>query len=138
MQKGSQSDVIVMDFSKAFDKVSHNLLTQKLSRYGIQGLTNKWIRNWLSHRKRTVVLDGQNSYEAAVRSGVPQGSVLGPCLFLYYINDIPDQVKSSVRLFADHTIMYLTVTSQNDANQLQSDLQRLAMWANFMENEIPP
>ena len=128
LQGGNQTDVIVMDFSKAFDKVNHSLLVDKLHRYGIQGRTNKWIKNWLSDRTQTVVLEGARSYTARVRSGVPQGSVLGPCLFLYYINDIPDSVKSKVRLFADDTIMYLAINSNTDASSLQEDLNRLAQW----------
>ena len=128
LQGGDQTDVIVMDFSKAFDKVNHSLLVDKLHRYGIQGRTNKWIKNWLSDRTQTVVLEGARSYTARVRSGVPQGSVLGPCLFLYYIHDISDSVKSKVRLFADDTIMYLAINSNTDASSLQEDLNRLAQW----------
>ena len=75
-----------------------------------------------------MVLEGKRSYTANVLSGVPQGSVLGPCLFLYYINDIPEHVQSKVRLFADDTIMYLTVKSSNDALCLQKDLSTLAEW----------
>ena len=106
LQGGKQTDVIVMDFSKAFDKVNHSLLVDKLNHYGIQGRTNTWIRNWLADRTQTVVLEGVRSYTARVRSGVPQGSVLGPCLFLYYINDIPNNVKSKVRLFADIHLIF--------------------------------
>ena len=128
LQDCKQTDVIVMDFSKAFDKVSHFLLTYKLHLYGIQGNTNRWIKNWLSNRKQTVVLEGKIFYTANVLSGVPQGSVLRPCLFLYYINDIPEHVQSKVRFFADDTIMYLTVKSSNDALCLQKDLNTLAEW----------
>jgi len=138
MQNGSQTDVIVMDFSKAFDKVSHYLLTQKLQRYGIQGNTNRWIQNWLSNRKQTVVLEGERSYTANVLSGVPQGSVLGPCLFLYYINDIPENVRSTVRLFADDTIMYITVGSTDDALRLQEDLNRLSKWEKTWQMAFHP
>ena len=122
---GQQSDVVVMDFSKAFDKVSHHLLVDKLSRYGIQGHTNRWIKNWLSDRTQTVVLEGERSYTARVRSGVPQGSVLGPCLFLYYINDIPENVQSKVRLFADDTIMYLAFKDNRQSSQ-QPDMSLTA------------
>ena len=125
---GNQTDVIVMDFSKAFDKESHYLLVEKLSRYGIQGHTNMWIKNWLSDRTQTVVLEGERSYTASVRSGVPQGSVLGPCLFLYYINDIPENVQSKVRLFADDTIVYLAFKDNHKTTSLQSDLDQLARW----------
>ena len=135
---GNQTDVIVMDFSKAFDKVSHCLLVDKLRRYGIQGHTNRWIRNWLSDRKQTVVLDGERSYTASVRSGVPQGSVLGPCLFLYYINDIPENVQSKVRLFADDTIMYLAFKDKKKTSSLQKDLDKLAEWESKWQMAFHP
>ena len=78
-----QTVVLIMDFSKAFDKAGHLRLLEKLKYYGIGGKRNAWISSFLMCRKQTVLLDGECSYEADVISGVPQGSVLGPCLFLY-------------------------------------------------------
>ena len=117
-----------MDFSKAFDKVSHQRLVTKLHNYGICGKTNKWISSFLSDRQQKVVLEGYCSDSKQVFSGVPQGSVLGPCLFLNYINDLPDSLASHARLFADDTIIYLTITSDSDTVILQSDLDKLALW----------
>ena len=126
LQRGKQTDVLVMDFSKAFDKVDHNLLCLKLSSYGIRGEINSWISNFLSGRKQCVVVEGEQSMFVPVESGVPQGSVLGPCLFLFYINNIPYGLKSTCRLFAYDTIVYLTVKSNSDAEELQDDLNKLA------------
>jgi hypothetical protein len=92
-----------MDISKAFDKVSHSLLTPKLDHYGIKGKTNMWIQNFLAERKQVVVVEGEKSDSINVESGVPQGSVLVPSLFLFYINDMPEGIRSRVRLFADYT-----------------------------------
>ena len=86
-----------MDFSKAFDKVSHSLLIHKLSQYGIQGNVNKWIASFLTDRTQAVLVEGESSSYVSVESGVPQGSVLGPCLFLFYINDMPDELNATVR-----------------------------------------
>ena len=124
MENGKQTDILVMDFSKAFDKVSHSLLLHKLHYYGIQGELNSWIQNFLFNRKQAVVLEGDKSdYRyVAVESGVPQGSVLEPILFLYYINDIPAGLLSTMRLFADDTIAYLAIKSNRDALTLQQDL----------------
>jgi len=128
MQCGQQTDILIMDFSKAFDKVSHTRLILKLHHYGVQGRTNAWIQAFLGGREQQVVLDGEYSYSAEVRSGVPQGSVIGPCLFLYYINDIHENLTSSVRLFADDTLVYLTIRSDSDRKVLQCDLDHLAAW----------
>ena len=99
-------DEIIMDFAKAFVKVPHRRLLYKLDHYGIRGSTHKWISSWLSERSQKVVLDGQASDPVPVLSGVPQGSVLGPVLFLIFINDLPDNIRSSVRLFADDCVLY--------------------------------
>ena len=106
---GNQTDLVLLDFSKAFDKVSHQKLLLKLHRYGIRGPTLKWIQAFLSDRTQTVVIDNEKSATVPVTSGVPQGSVLGPILFLIYINDLPDKTRSKVRLFADDTAIYLAV-----------------------------
>jgi hypothetical protein len=140
MSAGKQTDVLVMDFSKAFDKVSHCLLVHKLDHYGIRGKTNTWIHNCLSERSQAVVVDGEKSSYIDVDSGVPQGSVLGPSLFLFYINDMLRCLKSTVRLFADDTIAYLAVTSEADAVNLhvQSNLNKLGIWEKKWKMEFHP
>ena len=126
LQNNQQTDILVMDFAKAFDKVCHSLLTHKLHHYGIQGNGNRWIKNWLANRKQSVVVEGEQSQFVSVESGVAQGSVIGPCLFLYYISDLPAKLHSSVRLFADDTIAYLAIRSHEDADLLQEDLVTLS------------
>ena len=96
--------------------------------YGIRGSTHKWINSWLSRRTQKVVLDGQASDPVAVLSGVPQGSVLGPILFLIFINNLPDNIRSSVRLFADNCILYRNIHSIQDYFILQEDLTSLGQW----------
>ena len=123
-----QTDIIIMDFAKAFDKVPHRRLVHKLDFYGIRGTTNKWIHSFLSGRTQKVVLDGVASDPADVLSGVPQGSVLGPVLFLLYINDLPDDVNSSVRLFADDCVLYRNISRDTDCQALQDDIAKLAKW----------
>ena len=110
MQMGKQTDLILLDFSKAFDKVAHEKLILKLHQYGIRGDTLNWIKDFSDNRKQTVVINGINSDVVPVSPGYPQGSLLGPILFLAYINDLPEQVKSRVRFFADDTAMYLAIS----------------------------
>ena len=123
-----QTDLIIMDFAKAFDKVPHRRLLHKLDFYGIRGSTHKWINSWLSGRTQKVVLDGQASDPVPVLSGVPQGSVLGPILFLIFINDLPDNIRSSVCLFADYCVLYRNIHSIQDCFILQEDLTSLGQW----------
>ena len=96
-------DVIYLDFQKAFDKVPHNRLLSKVQDHGIRGNIHRWLRNWLSGRKQRVVINGSSSDWRDVISGVPQGSVLGPILFLIYVNDIDDGLNNKVSKFADDT-----------------------------------
>ena len=117
-----------MDFAKAFDKICHSVLRHKLHHYGIRGKINIWIKNWLANRKQTVVVEGKRSTFVRVESGVPQGSVLGPGLFLYYISDLPTKLHSTVCLFADDTIAYLVIECPNDSNLLQEDINTLCEW----------
>lgn len=129
LDSGYQTDVILLDFQKAFDKVSHLKLLYKLSQYGIRGQLNKWVSSFLSNRAQSVVLDGARSEDISVTSGVPQGSVLGPLLFAVFINDLPSVVSSHVRLFADDCIIYRTIKKDGDALALQEDLNQLQSWA---------
>ena len=123
-----QTDLIIMDFARAFDKVPHRRLFQKLNYYGIRGTIHEWISSWLSGRSQQVVLDGQASDPVPVLSGVPQGSVLGPILFLIFINDLTDNIKSSVRLFADDCVLYKNIRSFQECLILQEDLDGLELW----------
>ena len=124
----SQIDMIIMDFANVFDKVPHRRLLYKLDYYGIRGCTHKWITSWLSERSQKVVLDGHASDPVPVLSGVPQGSVLGPVLFFIFINDLPENIRSSVRLFADDCVLYRNIESPMDCQILQDDLNSLAQW----------
>ena len=120
-----QTDVIFLDFSKALDKVSHKKLLIKLQRYGIRGENLSWIEDFLFGRTQKVVMDGEESNACDALSGVPQGSVLGPVLFLLYINDIITDVDSKINLFADGCALYREIKSAEDASALQNDLDRL-------------
>ena len=127
-QRG-QSDVLFLDFSKAFDKVPHRHLIHKLSYYGITGKTNKWIQGFLTGRTQCVAVDGEESDWNPVISGVPQGSVLGPVLFLIFINDITDGITSKIRLFADDSVIYRSITTREDQEALHNDLMKVFEWA---------
>jgi hypothetical protein len=138
LRSGTQTDVIIMDFAKAFDKVSHWRLCMKIQNYGITGPLNRWIEQFLHNRTQKVVCSGESSEWAPVLSGVPQGSVIGPILFLMYINDLPDEIGATVRLFADDTIAYMTMTGENDAASLQHDLDKLAAWEDKWQMKFHP
>jgi hypothetical protein len=127
--KGYQLDVAILDFSKAFDTVPHSKLLHKLHQYGIKGKIHKWLTNFLTARSMRTIVEGEKSNETTVDSGVPQGTVLGPILFLCHINDLPDSVTSSIRLFADDCLLYRTIKTAKDHQKLQADLEQLEIWA---------
>ena len=135
---GSQTDLVLLDFSKAFDKVSHQKLLLKLHQYGIRGLSLKWIQTFLSGRTQTVVLENEKSGTVPVTSGVPQGSVLGPILCLIYSNDLPDKTRAKIRLFADDAAIYMAVFNLQDAQILQQDLDHLHEWELQWDMEFNP
>ena len=128
LDRKEQIDLAILDFSKAFDRVPHQRLLRKIHHYGVRGQTHAWIRDFLSDRKQRVVVDGAFSDFVPVVSGVPQGTVLGPLLFLLFINDLPNNLNCKVRLFADDCIVYNTIKSNQNSIDLQKDLDQLALW----------
>ena len=128
IDNGNTVDVIYLDFCKAFDKVSHRLLLYKLDTYGIRGKALRWISNFLIGAKQRVVINGSSSTSQTVTSGVPQGSVLGPVLFLIYVNDMPEVVRCMVKLFADDTKLYSEIKETADRTALQEDINKIVTW----------
>ena len=129
-------DIIYLDFSKAFDKVPHQRLLQKVKAHGIEEKILNWIRAWLSGRQQRVVINGSKSDWGEVTSGVPQGSVLGPLLFLIYINDLDDGISSDISKFADDTKIGRTIKKGEDVIMLQEDLDTLFEWAEKWQMEF--
>ena len=119
---GTPVDIIYLDFQKAFDKVPHQKLLLKLKAHGIGDSITDWIEQWLTDRRQRVVVDGEVSNWKSVLSGVPQESVLGPILFLIYINDLDDSITSNTKLFKK-------VNTDGDKQHLQNDLDRLVKWS---------
>ena len=118
---------------------NHEILLYKLHYYGIRGNTLRWIKGFLDNRSQSVVVNGSTSSTIPVSSGVPQGSVLGPLLFLIYINDLPESVQSSkVRLFADDTAIYLALSVASHSSVLQQDLNRLQQWETKWDMKFNP
>lgn len=132
------TDIAVLDFSKAFDVVPHKKLIQKLEYYGVRGKVQNWIKSFLSERLQRVVVNGETSKWHNVESGVPQGTVLGPHLFLLFINDINNSVKGTTRLFADDCLLYHKIKSSADELSLQKDLDTLVAWADTWGMKFNP
>ena len=121
--------MIYLDFAKAFDKVDHGILLRKLVDLGIDAGLIRWVKSFLTNRKQKVEVDGKHSREAEVVSGVPQGSVLGPLLFLVHIGDIDENVTSArISSFADDTRIMKQVKSVSDCDDLQRDLSMVYKW----------
>ena len=114
---------------RPFDKVPHQRLLSKLNYYGIQGKTLAWINFWLTERIQRVVVDGEASSFVKVTSGVPQGTVLGPLMFLLFTNDIHENLDSTLRLFADDALLYRSINTMNDTIILQNDIDKLVSWS---------
>ena len=125
LEEGAPVDVLYLDFCKAFDTVPHFRLITKLESYGITGKVLYTIRDFLSDRSIRVAVGGKMSDPQAVKSGVPQGSVLGPLLFVLFINDLPDGLKNEVRLFADDLKL---IGRANDKYTILSDIKLLEEW----------
>ena len=122
-------DVIYLDFQKAFGKVPHKRLLSKVNTHGITGNIYSWLEDWLTERKQRVVINGKASTWRNVLSGIPQGSVLGPVLFIIYVNDMDEGLTCKVSKFADDTKITGRVTSTAEKELLQSDLDRLVNWS---------
>ena len=130
LEEGKNVDVVYLDFAKAFDKVDFTITLQKLANMGVAAEILQWIRSFITGRNQTVYVDGQKSIPVKVLSGVPQGSVVGPLLFIVMLYDIDSTVVSaSVSSFADDTRVLSGVTSQQDTSELQADLDRIYQWA---------
>jgi ribonuclease P/MRP protein subunit RPP40 len=125
VDKGEPVDVIYLDFQKAFDKVPHRRLMKKVYAMDIGGEIYNWIEDWLNDRKQRVCLAGSSLGWAYVSSGVPQGSILGPLLFLIYINDIDNGMASKILKFADDTKLFRQVGTAEDIANLRNDLEKL-------------
>ena len=138
LDRGGIIDAIYMDFQKAFDKVPHKRLVSKLAKYGIDENTAKWIEDFLSNRRQKVSVNGKESGWGEVTSGIPQGSVLGPLLFVLFINDMPDNVISNIFLFADDTKIFNEVTEETGIKVLQEDINRLENWAKIWKLSFHP
>lgn len=128
---GDVVDVVYLDFQKAFDTVPHARLVTKLQAYGIDGDLLRWITEYLKNRSQVVIVNGESSSAGAVLSGIPQGTVLGPLLFVIYINDILDNINSEGLLFADDAKIFRTISCKNDALLLQDDILQLEAWSDI-------
>ena len=129
VDEGSPVDVIYLDFQKAFDKVPHQRLILKLKSHGMGNSIINWIEQWLTDRKQMVFVDGEVSSWKSVLSGVPQGSVLGPILFLVYINDLEEGVTGSILKFADDTKLFRKTKEIGDKKNVQDDIDKLVKWS---------
>ena len=133
IENETDTDLVYLDFAKAFDSVPHNRLICKLHNYGISSHLLLWIRNFLSHRRQQGRVNDTLSNSENVTSGVPQGSIFGPVLFIIYINDLPRDILALLFLFADDTKLMQKLISTTSHNELQDDINRLIEWSKKWE-----
>ena len=126
-----RTDIVYLDMSKAFDKVSHRRLVHKLIQAGFGGNLLNWFCSYLSRPRQRVTVLCATSEDLPFTCGLPQGSILGPTLFLLYVNDLPEVISSSSRvlMFADDTKIFREIKTLGDASSLQEDLGKLATWS---------
>ena len=137
----TSTDVIYFDFAKAFDSVNHDIILHKLKhQFHIDGLLLKFLVNYLKGRKQSVIIGGSKSNTIPVVSGVPQGSILGPLLFVLFINDLPDEISqdTNIALYADDTKIWRKITCEGDQNILQNDINSLNKWAKLNKMKFHP
>jgi hypothetical protein len=130
--------MLILDFSKAFDTVPHKRLLKKLVSYGINGNILSWLEAWLTQREQQVTIEGDKSSTAKVTSGVPQETVLVPLMFPLYTNDIGNDITSTIRVFADDSLLYLAISTKDDCKRLQQDLDRMVNWIKSWQKIFNP
>ena len=135
---GIPVDILFLDYSKAFDTVPHRRLVKQVESFGIHGRALAWIQAFLTDRRQLVRANGEHSDFKAVKSGVPQGSILGPVLFTLYVNDIPSLLETIISMYADDTKLYTAITSESSITSLKLDLRKLEEWAKIMQMKFHP
>ena len=130
LDKGKTSDVVSLDFEKACDSVPHVHLYLKLQQYGILGQILEWLSDFLLEQYQRVVLEGESSNWTKVSSGVPQGSIVGPILFLLYVNDIPENLSCASEMFADDTLLFNSGNPSDVSSPIQDSLSQILDWCN--------
>ena len=133
LDKNIPVDAVYLDFRKAFDTVPHERLLNKLHGYGVRGQLLDWIRDFLKDRSQYVTINDKSSSKIPVTSGVPQGSVLGPTLFIYFINDLPSLISIFIKIFADDTKAYLPILSNADRIILQKTIDDMVHWSKIWQ-----
>ena len=129
MEDNLPVDIIFLDMKKAFDSVPHNRLCLKLKSYGFNKKAVRWCKNFVSNRVLRVVCNGGFSNWSPVTSGVPQGSVLGPFMFIVYINDLPNELTTNCKMYADDIKLINIIRSSSDIEKTQTDLNKLMTWS---------
>ena len=138
LDAGLGVDAIYLDFQKAFDSVPHQWLLNKISSYGISGIIFKWIKAFLTDSQQKVIINRAESDWAIVDRGIAQSSVLGPILFIIFINDMPGKTICPIKLFADDAKLFHIVNSEQDCQQIQQDLNSLQVWAKKWQLNFHP